>query len=678
MAKEIYMSSNGVDTNDGLSVDTPIKSFIKLDEIIEPNSVVNILGGSVFRDAVKYDYDENMVIPDDENRVSNSNMAMLQYTKKYSGSLISLDKTNSILNDSPIISAAVIIPDEAITEYENIHVFTIRHRHNKHVTTNSVGDYSRACMWIDNKRLSLVENTDEVRNTVNSYYVENIEEPSDNTLGVCKYYFNAVYLGKQIECTFHKMIIFSEDNTSGNSIGVNIDSLVLCKAANKDGSHLNKGVATNISFEDCANHNQLKNSIRLVGCKSKGAGLYLFHQFSGSLECSVSLKDCEAYGDGTQTAFFTHDNGSNNSQKIYYEDIYIENVDTAFNWGGAKTIELKNVVVNGIKSYLLYNYSPNCNVVIKNLRAYNRYYENTQNSRILSTTSPIKMHNCAIPGFLIFANQTEDKIPLFTFDRCTFLILDNMDKPNGSRQGMAISNCIFASQREVVRNGSMNTVVFDIYDVYSLSGKLYFYNIVIQKNGEYGLPEDFGYNGNLKKITKELFRLKIRENKRTTTLNEKYVYANNLIAYYNGTVVKYIYNLNKTLRYVNLGSGNRIDNAIYITDSEGNKYSLINIYGDRYEGGRLDSQQVINSAGEIASGLSPNFVSGYILDWENGIIQINTNLNIREPDGDWLVSMDIVYDDCSDGIFVHDPNLTGDYSLKGDTEVAKMNIGYIP
>lgn len=675
MAKEIYMSSNGVDTNNGLTVETPIKSFIKLDEIIEPNSIVNILGGSVFRDSVRYDSLEGMVVPDDENRVSNSDMAMLQYTEKYTGSLITLDKTNSLLNDRPVISAAVIVPQEAITEYQQIHTFTIRHRHGKHVNTNSVDNYSRACMWIDGEKLALVEDLEQVASTPNSYFVENVSEPSKDYLGVCKYYFNADFFGKQVECTFNKIIIWSEGKTSGNSIGVDIDSLLLCKGASKDGNHLIKGIATNIRFEDCANHNQLKSCTRLVGCESKGAGLYLFHQFSGSNVCSVSLESCKAYGDGTQTAFYTHDNGSNNSQKLDYKNIYIENVNTAFNWGGAKEVNVENVVVNGLKAYVICNYSTRCHTRIKNLLAYNRTYVNSQNSRMLYSESPVEMLNCALPGFLFFTPKAD--IVTFSLKKCTILVQSNTDQHAGTKNRISISESILASTREVTRQGSENTVPFEVFDTYTLDN-LYFYNIVLVKDGKYGLPEDFGFKGNIKRITQELFTLKIFKNKRISSLKEKHVYSDNLIAYYTGNMVKYVCNIGKVLRYVNLGSGRSIVNTVYITDNEGNKYTLKNTYGERYNGGRLDSLKVTDKDGQPVESLSPNFVSGYILDWEKGIIQINTALSTREPDGEWAVSMDVVYDDCPEGIFVHDPNQTGDYSLIGGNEVSRMNIGYIP
>lgn len=681
--KRIYISSNGSDLNDGLSFAKQIKTLKRLLEIVEQGDEILVEGGSIFKNEVIYDLEKGYFVQGDADYSwDTSSKIFFNYKDCMDGCTITMNEYNSQLNKKPIFDASVEIDTTKLVNDGELKTFSVQHRHNKNVYASSAADDAFAQMWLNGELLERVETKDLCIATHNSYYVENIVEPSGNVFGVCKYYFNTTAEIEKVECSFFSIILWNQTPNTGVTNCVSLKNIVLRGAAGKDGSHLEGGVCDGVEFVDMSEHSALKSYTMMKNCRSVG-GAYPFHAFTATKETEMHYENCIAEK-GRSAAFFTHAN--QNNQILWYKDVKIKDCYRAFNLGDAKKVCIDGAIIENCRYvYTSYNgtgiadYS--CESILKNIVSFGDvagYVMDGSLSRAISGDN-ILLSNCALHIGNIYTNNQSHKCEI---KNSTILSQAYFDKIHSFAGQKVLKNSIFAYMPEVVSTEGNENYPFIFRDRFDVKN-CYFYNFYAFVNGEIVLPNELGNgcSGNLKIERKQLlFKTLPFENIGAITSSDaryKKGVINHAIPFeYFGNTTTYYINLNKKLVYINAGSGRKVCLNIYVKTSDG--YMVFsNTYGSQYgyhfqavNMQSFDGTKLTDTSKGILTGI--NYTS--VVDWEKGLVKISHDLS--QLAGEYEVYMDVVYDDAPKGIFVENPTFRGDYKLIDGCEPYKMGIGY--
>ena len=692
--KNIYLDSvNGNDSNTGLSVPQAIRTFVRLNEIIEPKSNIYILGGSVFQDKVTLTGGKLV----SSDKMSNAATIMLRYTADYHECNIMLDLFNSQKNVKPIIKASVKVPQNAISVHSgNVRTFIIEHEHGKHVPGSSTVDSdARAFIWINDKALKLVETLAEVSTTPNSYFAENTVEPVMNgmeifvTKGVITYYFNYSGVINDMECTFKNMTIW--DSAVTGIVPVNLTNLKLMRGASKDGNHLDGGICDGIEFEDYINHAALKSFSEMRNCSSKRAGTYNFHAFTASKLTVMRYFNCYAEGKIDEkirtTGYFTHGNIVN-PQKLHYQKCDGKYLAYGFSPMDFDEMTIEDSTIeNAIGLISIGSEADNTLVKLKNVKFFNnKEFAGRQISGLTKVNAYIE--NCALHGAGVYLPNRPANYVL-EYKNCTIISFSNNDLYNigsGNNGYVGIYNLIntlFGSNAPIIKQGSgtFNNVFLNPAATRNFENS-YLHNMILRIGNDFYLPSEYpGLDGNLKSQKNvDLFQMIVRPYAGTTSEKGVITSPNRSIIsdiayHYTGRYIYYTFQLNKNLQYIKQGAGGVGTwlNNVRIVDEQGRTLWMENTYGDQYSS-RFDPKPIINA--DNTTGAAQNFLAGNILNWEKGLVQVRADLYGLVPTVPLTVNMDIVYSDLQkEDLFLANPVEDGNFTIKAKY-LTNKKIGY--
>lgn len=471
--KHIYIDSiNGVDTNDGLSPVTPIKSFKKVAEIVEDNDTIRMFGGSVFCPSVKYESDK--LILDVENSLNScvDDSAVAFVLKAYNLTL-EYEENYSLLAEKPVLSGLAVVPENSIQQdpETGLKYIIIEHHHSNCTTANApnIEGGSRAYVVVDGIKLSMCSSLEDCKSSPNSYYSEDIVLPQGDLQGagtitqkgVCKTYFNISDDYSVIEVPIYYW-------TLGTFKGMLNDVDIYCSDG-KNGAGSINGFVDSVDFKYGISHSALIPYNHVTNCKGDGA-FSGFHSYIDSKVVSVIFKNCIAKCSeplGT-VGFYTHGAASqpnNNTQKLYYYNCVSDGYETGFG-NGNNDITIINDAI--IKNYIMAIQGNGLNgVIAKNVFAYAAVLKGKPSQVLYGTI--LKIYNSGFNGYKVYSSKDGSLIK-----NCTFVPRnENQEYEVDSNSVINYESCLFSETNKsylILGNSNQKRIYRNCY--FNLNGVL--------------------------------------------------------------------------------------------------------------------------------------------------------------------------------------------------------------
>ena len=484
--KKIYINSiEGVDTNDGLTGSTPIKSFKRLNEIVDNGDCIEVAGGSVFAPALKYD-GEKLIIDLEKSLTSCIDNATYAFDLSSYNLTLEYDKEHSVFYEKPVLSTLAEIPTEAIQKDDStgLSYVIIEHNHgaNTYEKPANIGANARAYIAIDGTVLTMCDSLENCQATENSYYAENITEPAGDfsggttitTKGICKVYFNysSDYSIVQTPCyhiTFKKFY------------GVIKDLDIYC-GSGKNGAGGIRGYLKNVEFKYGTAHSALIPYNHILGCKSDS--LFCgFHSYVDSEKVSVLFENCIAKCSIDKLGiigYYTHGNSGQpywKSQILKYINCVAEGYETGVGNGDNDLTIIENLIVGNYITAVQVNGTRGLKA--QNICAYPALLK--RSAKEVLHGSILDVYNSGFNGYKVKSTNGDSIIK-----NCTFVARnENTEYEVDSEYTINYENCIFSETNKntfVLGNANNKRIYKNCY--FNLAG------MILMKDGNLS-AEDF-------------------------------------------------------------------------------------------------------------------------------------------------------------------------------------------
>jgi hypothetical protein len=318
----IYVSTNGDDTNDGLTQDTPIRSIAKLKTIYQDGCVVLFSRGETWRNKV-IDNNGTLII-DSDNLLLEDMMGGNAMYFDLEGSF-TIKYNPDTTGNQPIFDASVEIPKNFFTiDSGTVYKFLIETRHrNPNIKVSA--DTARPWLFENGKRLEYKKTITEVNANSGTFTYVKITDAdiSNNNWGTVEVYVHTnnsdspITNGKVYDYTMYSMCL----NKNDNLCEITTEYITLQRACGKDANHLHGGYANNVVFKQNSSHNQLKHDLLMENSISIDAIGDCYHAHDGgtSINEGMTYRNCVAEGSEVFDSFYSNINGTNRTfAKAFY------------------------------------------------------------------------------------------------------------------------------------------------------------------------------------------------------------------------------------------------------------------------------------------------------------------------------------------------------------------------
>lgn len=674
--KHIYIDGiNGVDTNDGLSPVTPIKSFRKLSEIVEDNDIIRLFGGSVFCPAVKYETDKLILDVDESLNSCVADSAVAFVLKAYNLTL-EYEENYSLLAEKPILSGLAVVPEDSIQQDSEtgLKYIIVEHHHSNCTTANApnIEGGSRAYVVVDGIKLTMCSSIEECKDTPNSYYSEDITLPQGDfqgagtitQKGVCKTYFNITGEYGVIEIPIYYW-------TLGTFKGKlkNVD--IYCSDG-KNGAGTINGFVDSVDFKYGISHSALIPYNHVSNCQGDGA-FSGFHSYIDSKIVSVDFRNCIAKCSepvGTH-GFYTHGATSqpnNNTQKLYYYNCVSDGYETGF---GNSNNELTVIKDATVKNYLTaIQVSGLEGVIAENVFAYSAILNGKSNSVLQG--SLLKIFNSGFNGYKVTASKDGSLLK-----NCTFVPRnENQEYEVDSNSVITYENCLFSEINKsflILGNSNQKRIYKNCY--FNLNG------VLRELNREYSTGDYFrieelmelhpdtyiNCKSNIAYIERKL--LSVPE-VTTGIVSKDGDLLKNTYYTFNGTnlrlyakIPKYVFIQQSGVTYCSL--------VVYGVGNDGKKYGGYTSQYDSFKNDVGVNKEDILDGGTFGAGVTYKIENNIIeitIDKRSIVDNVFNNKGVSEL---YIKCIEIA----DNNIFIGEINENNRYKLKEDNEPYKMGCG---